>query len=296
MIVYDNAENIEMLRDYWPVAGRGQVLITTRDYSFAFELADGGLEVNTWDDETGTRFLLHLLSTDISSQLNENEAASAHELAQKLSGHALAISHMAGLIHRRSWSINEFMEIYRRHPSEMHGVSKNRSINALWDFAFRSLDPRSSALLGVFCFLYPDSIPQSLFELKSVSDFPESLAFCVDPFDLYEAIENLLTLALIKRDKESRTFSLHRLVQTSFKYFLTSSQRQKSFNDATILVSHAFPRRDSNVAQLYLMWDRCALYLKHVLALKDCFREEKKSDTGFSALKVYCDLNNACQR
>jgi hypothetical protein len=63
-----------------------------------------------------------------------------------------------------------------------------------------------------------------------------------------------------------------------------------------MLVSHAFPRRDSDVAQLYLMWDRCALYLQHVLNLKDCFREEKKSNPTFTALKTYCDLNNACQR
>ena len=102
-----------------------------------------------------------------------------------------------------------------------------------------------------------------------------------------EAIEDLLTLALIKRDKDSRTFSLHRLVQTSFKYFMTAEQRQQSFNDAAILVSHAFPRRDSTVAQLYLMWARCGLYLQHVLSLKDCFREERKSNPGFSAPQTY---------
>ncbi|TVY82554.1 hypothetical protein LSUE1_G002863 [Lachnellula suecica] len=296
LLVYDNAEDMDLLRDYWPSASRGQALITTRNRSFGFEIADGGLEIHTWDTETGSRFLLHLLSTDISEELKEDEVVSATELSHKLSGHALAISHMAGLIHRRAWSIAEFMKIYDQHPSEMHGVSGNNSINALWDFAFKSLDPQSRAILGVLCFVAPDNIPQSLFELEDPANLPELLHFCSDDFHFSEATECLLTLALIKRDKASRTFSIHRLVQTSFKYYMTPEQRNQSFDDAAVLISHAFPRRDSNVAQLYLMWERCALFLPHVLSLKDRFREEKKANPLFTAPRTYCELSNACQR
>ena len=77
---------------------------------------------------------------------------------------------------------------------------------------------------------------------------------------------------------------------------MSREQRQQSFNDATVLVSLAFPRRDSESAQLYMMWTRCASYLKHVLSLKDCFRKEKKAFPSFTALKTYCELSNACQR
>jgi hypothetical protein len=171
---------MDLICDHWPAANRGQALITTRNRSFAFEPANGGLEIQTWDTETGSRFLLHLLSTDIGAELTENDSKSAYQLSQKLSGHALAISHMAGLIHRRSWSIAEFMEIYDQHPSKMHGVSGNNSINALWDMAFRSLDDHCRAILGVLCFVSPDDVPQALFERESASDLPESLQFCSD--------------------------------------------------------------------------------------------------------------------
>ena len=180
LIVYDNVESLDLLLKYWPAASRGQALITTRNHSFAFEPADGGLEIKTWDAETGSRFLLHLLSTDISVQLTDDEAKSAHELSQKLSGHALAISHMAGLIHRRAWSIAEFVEIYNQRPGKMYGISGNSSINALWDVAFKSLDPQSCAILGVLCFVAPDSVPQALFEPESAASLPKSLAFCSD--------------------------------------------------------------------------------------------------------------------
>lgn len=110
------------------------------------------------------------------------------------------------------------------------------------------------------------------------------------------AIENLLTLALIKRDRSSRTFSMHRLVQTAFKYSLTLEQKQQAFNDAVVLLYNVFPRRDTNQANLYLKWDRCATYMRHVIRLKDCFREERKESLAFAAMPLYCNLNNSCQR
>lgn len=171
---------MDLIRAYWPAASRGQALITTRNRSFGFEIADGGLEVHAWDTETGSRFLLHLLSTDISEELKEVGVVSALELSQKLNGHALAISHMAGLIHRRAWSIAEFLRIYDQYPSEMHGMSGNNSIIALWDFTFKSLDSQSRAIVGVLCFVAPDDIAHSLFEPKDAADLPESLQFCWD--------------------------------------------------------------------------------------------------------------------
>lgn len=136
------------------------------------------MEVTSWDSQTGLKFLLHLVTRDITA----DEATSAQELSEKLSGHALAISAMAGLMHRRSLSITEFMNFYNQYPSRMHGISGNRSINALWDMSFKSLDPKSLAILGVMSFVEPDSIPQALFEPGSPMNLPEALQFCSDPF------------------------------------------------------------------------------------------------------------------
>ncbi|KAJ3578368.1 hypothetical protein NPX13_g2192 [Xylaria arbuscula] len=301
LLIFDNVESADLLMTYWPAASRGQAVITTRNHNFAFYPADGGLEITEWDAETGSHFLIHLLSTDISNQLSKGEANSAYELSSKLSGHALALSLMAGLIHCRSWSIDEFNQIYERQPQKIHGqqvqgIFSNNSINAVWNMSFRSLNERASAILGVLTFFSPDSIPQALFECKDPGAFPDSLHFCQDPFDFSDEMETLMTLALVKRNRERRTFSVHRLVQTSFKHFMNPVDRQRSFNDAILLVSAAFPRKDSEFAQMYHSWKTCSLYLPHVLSLKDSFREERKTDGKFSALMLYCDMNNACQR
>lgn len=295
-MVFDNVESADLLTTYWPTASRGQAVVTARSHTFAFYPAEGGLEITEWDTEKGSEFLAHLLSTDLGNQLTQEEAHSARELSLKLSGHALALSLMAGLIHRRSWSVEEFVEMYKRHPQKVHGIFGNSSINALWDMSFRSLNERCRAILGVLVFLSSDSIPQALFEPKDPSVLPDSLEFCKDPFDFSDEMDTLMTLALVKRNKEQRAFSIHRLVQSSFKHFMGPADRQKSFNDATLLVSAAFPRKDAEFAQMYQMWKPCSLYLPHVLSLRDSFREEKEANAKFSALVLYCRLNNACQR
>ncbi|KAH6626633.1 Tetratricopeptide-like helical [Chaetomium sp. MPI-SDFR-AT-0129] len=294
LIVYDNAEDPQVLQEFWPLAGRGQALVTTCNSQVAFEFADTELEIAKWDNEEGSKFLLHLLQTDSALDLEASEITSAHELADKLSGHALAISAMAGVIHRRAWSITEFMEFYNQHRSQV--LLRTPAIKALWDISFQTLDAQSHAILAVMSFLEPDSIPQALLEPEDPAALPASLAFCSDDFSFSEAIENLLISALIKRDEASRTFSLHRLVQASFKDFLGPDGRQQAFNDATILLFQAFPRRDSKVLQLYLLWDRCAVYFQHVMSLKDCFLQEKESNPKFTVLQAYCELSNSCQR
>lgn len=186
--------------------------------------------------------------------------------------------------------------MYKKMPDKVHGVSGNSSINALWQLSFKSLSNECRTILGVMVFLAPDNIPQTLFEVEDPGILPESLKFFTDPFSFSEHIEVLLTLALVKRDREQRAFSIHRLVQASFKYYMTPEQRQQCFNNATILVASAFPRQDTKSAQLYQKWKTCALYLQHVLSLRDNFGEELKVNPAFFVSTSYCELNNACQR
>ncbi|KAH8729311.1 NB-ARC and TPR domain protein [Ilyonectria robusta] len=296
LLVFDNVESFDLLMMYWPTATRGQVIITTRNHNLAFHPTHRGHEITEWDPETGSQFLVHLLSTEIGNQLTKEQACGALELSRDVSGHALALSVMAGLIHRNSWSIKEFVQLYKKWTREFHSISGKGSIDALWDLSFRSLGKRTSAILGVLAFLSPDSIPQALFEHKDSTAFPATLRFCRNFFAFSREMDILMTLGLVKRNKEKRAYSIHRLVQTSFKHYMSAEDRQKSFNDATILVSAVFPRKDAEFAQMYHEWITCSLYLPHVLSLKDSFRKEKEASPTFSALPLYCRLNNACQR
>ncbi len=298
LLVYDNAEDADIIMPYWPAAARGQAIITTRKSAFGFDPASGGLEITTWDADMGSRFLQHLLSTDITDELTSEDTNSANELARKLSGHALALSQFAGLIQRRSWSISEFVKLYNQQPNKIHGVFGNKSINTLWDISFKSLDPQSRTVLGIICFLEPDHIPEALFNFKPREGelLPERLEFTQDTFGFSEVIGNLLTSALIKRDSDRRALTIHRLVQEAFKSFMSAEERQQSFNDATIFLWTSFPGLDPEAQQLYPVWSTCALYLPHVLTMMNAFKQEVKSTPEFKVLVQYCRLNNNVAR
>ncbi|OJJ42592.1 hypothetical protein ASPZODRAFT_125317 [Penicilliopsis zonata CBS 506.65] len=292
LVVYDNVESTDLLMPYWPEASHGKAIITTRNHSLAYEPATSGLEITSWDAQTGSQFLLFLLKHNIGSDI-QAEGDSAIELSQRLSGHALAISHMAGLIHRRSWSITEFMRIYSKNPRRVH----QSELQAVWDLSFSALGQDSQAFLGIASFLVSENIPQLLFDFED-SNHPEGLEFCTDEFRFSEAIEPLLTLALIKRDRDARLFSCHRMVQTQFRYFLSLDERQKAFANATALVHRAFPKQsdETNQNQLYREWAECNRYLQHVISLVDRFQEERRAMKNFKAPSLFCDLLKDCQR
>ncbi|KAI0412494.1 hypothetical protein F5X98DRAFT_367241 [Xylaria grammica] len=261
-------------------ASHGKAIITTRNHNLVYKFATSGLEITSWDAQTGSEFLLSLLKSNIGRDIQQ-EGISAVQLAEKLSGHALGISHMAGLIQRRSFSITEFMRIYLEDPRRLHGSE----LQAVWDVSFDT-------------FLVSDSVEQELFENMRGKNTPEELEFCNDDRGFSEAIEPLLTLALIKRDEDARTFSCHRMVQTQFRSFLPLEERQRAFDNAVVLISNAFPKQSdvTNKNQMYQHWTQGNCCLQHVLCLKDHFREEFKHSNKFRASFLFCDLLKDCQR
>ncbi|KXH65594.1 hypothetical protein CSAL01_03236 [Colletotrichum salicis] len=296
LLVYDNVEDFGLLRANWPAPGsQGLALITTRNHSLAFDPANGGLEVLPWGTANGTKFLLHLLAGHVSADLLASEAKSAYSLAERLSGHALAISNMSGLIHRQSWTISELLDRY--------GSSLNfkDGLEAVWGVSFKNLKPGSATLLAAFSHCAPDSIPHSLFDLKEAVDLPDSL-LCIMVADnlpgrFDNAMEELLDLALVKRDRKSGTYSIHRLIQTHFLRYMTPENRQKSFIEASHLMENVFPKRlDGKIATMYNMWEQCQLWVQHVLQLKNCFRLEKRRDPGFYACTKTCAMWAQCGR
>lgn len=175
LVVYDNVEDDKLLMPYWPEASHGKAIITTRNHTLVYKFATSGLEITSWDAKTGSDFLLFLLKDNIGRDI-QAEGVSAAELAEKLSGHALGISHMAGLIQRRSWSITEFMRIYLKDPRRLHKTE----LQAVWDVSFGTLEKDSRVFLGVASFLVSDNIAQELFEITEDDNLPEDLEFFTD--------------------------------------------------------------------------------------------------------------------
>ena len=172
-MVYDNVESVDVLMPYWPASSKGRAIITTRNDALAFEPASEGLVVLSWDAMTGSQFLIWLLKRNIGRDLaSENESALA--LSERLGGHALIISQMAGLIQRFKFSIKDFFVLYTKSPRAAHGRDE---IKAIWDLSFQSLTTDSQEILGVISYLMSDRIQSDMFTREDPGQFPRAWHF-----------------------------------------------------------------------------------------------------------------------
>lgn len=111
-------------------------------------------------------------------------------------------------------------------------------------------------------------------------------------------VEGLTDLGLIRKDFESSTLFVHRLVQSEFKYTLNQNQLQDYFSDAADLLFSAFPQQVMG-RSMHNEWDTCAIYLQHVLKLARHFVEDKTNgeneDQGnLKPTKSFCKLLCSC--
>ncbi|KAH8703633.1 pfs domain-containing protein [Talaromyces proteolyticus] len=292
LVVYDNVESFDTLMAFWPGPGQGKAIITTQNRSLASKLASRPLEVPSWDTKMGSKFLLFLLEKSIGRDL-QAESNSALNLSERMSGHALALAQVATLIRNGESTIEEFETIYKENAYRVHSLNE---LAAPWELSFQKLDKNSLSLLGIISFLVPDDIPQKLFEKGLYDESSSDFNFCSDKFLLLAALTRLITMNLIKKDRDTRILSIHRIVQTQFKYFLSLEQRQKTFDATVSLVYNVLPKPDTSKGQLYEEWEIYNQYLPHVLNLKNCFSEEIERTNVFKASWEFCELLIQFQR
>lgn len=180
--------------------------------------------------------------------------------------------------------------------------------------SFQGLNEHCRSILGVISFLMPDAIPSEVFDPDCSRGFPEHLRFCQErdrsachtghealtdqliSSSFEDSIADLLTSALIKRNSETGVLSVHRTVQTQFRYFLSLEQRQKSFDNAVEMIYNILPLNEGETGQLYEVWDSCYRYTQHILHLCECYDEETKASRTFRATWKLCSLLSFAQR
>lgn len=163
LLSFDNADDLTLLHDFWPVSGSGSILIISRDplaKTRTHVPVSKGLDVEPLDVKTAGSLLRRLTSHDKSTDIEPSEA-----IAQKLSGLPLAITQISCTISRRDLSLEEFSELYGQESlrANFHKTSlKTRSeFKTMWTvWSFEDISANATALLGVVAFLEPDQISE----------------------------------------------------------------------------------------------------------------------------------------
>jgi tetratricopeptide (TPR) repeat protein len=274
LLIFNNADDLELLRIFWPLTQTGSILVTSRDPMV--KRGRAGLELEPFEtDEAAT--LLRTL-TEFEDSPENREASTA--LAIRLGGLPLAITQIAALIDRWEMTLPEFLAHFdkqisiatmakEKHENLPDSPYYKHSLLTVW--ALDSLIPEASAILQVLSFLSPDSIRESL--LSATIPFTQAPAsYPTLDEDFIRARSDLTKTSLVRRDRGEGKLVLHRLVQDVVRSQMDAIAIHSALGFSAQLILHAWPtsflRFDHDIGT----WDKSEELLPHILKLRDHFQ------------------------
>jgi tetratricopeptide (TPR) repeat protein len=239
LLVFDAAESVETIKEYFPANGPGQILITSRNPEWA-EVANP-LEITVFRREESIA-LLRKRGPDISDQ-------EADALAEKLGDLPLAVEQAAAWRAETGMPISEYLTLFDEKVAEILSTSAptgyEMPVAAAWNVSFDVLEKRNPAahqLLQVCAFFAPEPITRSLFNGVRVIPMSKELGAALrDPMQLGRAIRDINRYSLAKIDYRTNTLQLHRLVQVVLRNRMSAEMREEWQHVAHALLANLDP-------------------------------------------------------
>jgi hypothetical protein len=271
LLIFDNADDLTMVRDFLPSGGKGHILLTTRAQATG-RIAQR-IQVERMEPDEGTLFLLHrAMILDPNAPLaaaSISDQDTAREIALLMDGLPLALDQAAAYIEETRCSLSDYLHLFQTRQEELlkrrGGLVTNHDhpdpVATTWSLSFKRVqqaNPAAADLLQLCAFLDADMIQEEII-IKGASELgPVLQSVAADPIKLDEAIGALLAYSLVRRTP-NHTLTMHRLVQAVLKYGL-QKDAQRLWAERTVrAVSQAFPEVERE------NWLQCQQYIPHVL-------------------------------
>jgi hypothetical protein len=322
LLIYDNAENEQLLRGYWPANARGSILLTSRSYyNLQHDELRNGETVPLFDPQERWDLLMRLLgpkwqNDHLGGPDGDLERQAATKLMDSLGGLSLAIVQAATLIKDDrvggDTSLQTFHSLFEKARIKLpvrQVASRDKlthCLDTVWSIALNALSRNARNLLAVLSLLAPDSIPIDLFLPRNQARLDGRLSFCkrvvpnkselrptstVDPSPAMEmALEELKNAKLVHQ--YGRNLVIHRVIQEAMN-FKGVDDLQESFDAATQLVCEAFPVQELG-RPMHDEWPRCQLYIQHAVNLAKTFVESRSGQEPFHSTSEFVKLLSNC--
>lgn len=249
LLIFDNADDLDVLVDYLPVSGNGSVLVTSRDplakTQTRFRTTDG-IDLDPFSKVDGGTLLRTLTGYNRST----SDIELSQEISEKLSGLPLGIVQIAGTIARRDLSLQEFLELFESDSDRLDFYrsvdarivaegGQRKSIFSVW--ALEDLGPQASSLLDLLSGMDPDRMQEGLFTTynnaaanKTLSQFE---GYPKTPLAFVNGRTELARSSLIKRNVDLKELSMHRLIQDAVRTRMHQDRLHKVFQSSVDLIS-----------------------------------------------------------
>jgi tetratricopeptide (TPR) repeat protein len=289
LLIFDNADQPDLLKSVLPHGHQGKVLLTSRARRFASLGIKKPIEVQKLSREESILFL-----KDRTQQfdLDAEELVAIQELARELDGLPLALEQAAAYIAQMQVGFG----VYLRHYRQKGVVLLERqlpetgnypaSVATTWQLNFEEVKRRSplaAKILQVSSVWAADGVWDAQLQREELG-----LVGAEDELTLAEGLAALASFSLIERDRENASYSIHRVVQEVVWHGLSNAEQQDWLQRAIILFNNVFPDPDKIDD-----WKICGYCVPHVQAL--ALRLETKPIETLELAKLFnqtgCFLN-----
>ena len=158
LLVFDNAPDRASVAPFVPPAGRGRVLITSRDQIWPTGHA---LDVPVLDPEIAAQFLV--------DRTGDLDWQAALVLADELGGLPLALEQAGAYVHATAGSLAGYLGLFRRRRDDLlargEPTGYDKTVATTWSLALRHLEesaPSAAGLLQLLACLAPEPVPFAL--------------------------------------------------------------------------------------------------------------------------------------
>ncbi|MDG1436826.1 MAG: NB-ARC domain-containing protein [Rickettsiaceae bacterium] len=164
LLVYDNVDDMEVLRDYLPK--KGDIIITSRNPNIP-----GAIEIDVMDEKEALNLLDNLMPKSIKKQGDYNKDIKI--LASTLEYLPLAIAQAGAYIRENMLSIQDYLILYATEQNillsdeTMPSMDDHKPAYISWDLAIKKIEieidgKQAIELLNVISCCYPEHIPKKL--------------------------------------------------------------------------------------------------------------------------------------
>ena len=257
LLIFDNAEDVRTVREYFPSGGGGRILVTSRNAEW--ESVAHTLSVDVFSPEESRR-LLQRRTPDMTN-------AEADRLGDVLGHLPLAIEQAASWRAATGMAVEEYLTLIEQRRMELFEdipTDYPVSVAAAWNLSLdrlAELNPTALQLLEVCAFFAAEPIARSLFSgAPNTGVAPELDKALRDPIRLARAIRDLNKYSLARIDHRQNTIQLHRLFRIVLVARMSDQRRADMQRAAQLLLAGANPNAPEN-AQL---WPRYQELLPHL--------------------------------
>ncbi|CAN9380784.1 unnamed protein product [Alternaria alternata] len=274
LLVFDNADDLSILRDYWPESEYGSILVTSRDplaKTRTYVAISSGLELEPFVEVEAGLLLRNLTGLAATADIQSSEL-----VARKLSGLPLAIMQIAGTMVRRDLSFEEFSSLYDQEAlrADLHRAnefaSTARTLYTTWNF--HDLSQSALSLINVITFFDPDQISEDILMMMSsveVRHRPEEYPVTATGF--MDARSELAKSSLVKRNRERKELVIHRIIQDAARLRMQPDVVDSCFISVTHLLYTAWPFSEFEFSTA--RWRLCEPLISHVANLYRIYQQ-----------------------